>query len=716
MPSKRIALAVIALAASGMNTHAQIAEPAPLNPGFEIPVSNTTAGKQLAQSWRELSTAAVRRREFGDTLSASVPPLVRTGIAAQEVFEASGFTFAGFDTDTPMSGPPPQPLLNPVYQYGCGPVTRSFWFAIPSNSPLLYKRVGQKWEFKRPNTSVYEAIETLPFGPESNGGLGHTNGEFIQVVDTVTQADLEWRFNFYNDQVPFDGVGVPWPDPPIMVNLLHFVFGTVPTGMTETGRVFFDDVEYEQNLNVLGDTIEIWDDLFTKANLSLGTGIVEAAIPVFMNGVQRGYPCVAGNDNFKIVEFFDEAGTTGLFPLTWSDIVSNGYLRPLVQFDDGTSGIGSSVITGPSHKATGQSLDLIPTYSRADITAGITGIGRDLTQMPPVPGTPTRTNNFKVKGTGNYGPATLVSTRDYGVDPAIGNTACTLTYTWTATQNITLDATATGQGFDAFRLITISSMLANIGMGEYDARFIAVEDPTGVVKTLAIPESPRGAYLFTAPQPTAVGRSFWLYQDNGANFNQGSPTIEVELTALTGAPGTLGVNAFLDSSTNPNDDSLSAWIEWTGAPATINSGTVITATFTIRALEATDVGDADHDGDMDCDDAAILVSLCDMDETASNFNAYADMDGDGTIDAADEALLEAITGTCPGECESAPVPCPGDADGNGMVNFADITNVLANFNNVYPSGDGPGDANHNGVVNFADVTAVLANFGAPCPM
>lgn len=62
-----------------------------------------------------------------------------------------------------------------------------------------------------------------------------------------------------------------------------------------------------------------------------------------------------------------------------------------------------------------------------------------------------------------------------------------------------------------------------------------------------------------------------------------------------------------------------------------------------------------------------------------------------------------------------PPPCLGDADGNGVVNFGDVTSVLANFGNVYPSGDGPGDANHNGVVNFADVTAVLANFGIVCP-
>lgn len=62
----------------------------------------------------------------------------------------------------------------------------------------------------------------------------------------------------------------------------------------------------------------------------------------------------------------------------------------------------------------------------------------------------------------------------------------------------------------------------------------------------------------------------------------------------------------------------------------------------------------------------------------------------------------------------APPDCPGDADGNGEVNFADITNVLTNFGADYSSGTGPGDADRNGVVNFADITNVLTNFGAVC--
>lgn len=63
----------------------------------------------------------------------------------------------------------------------------------------------------------------------------------------------------------------------------------------------------------------------------------------------------------------------------------------------------------------------------------------------------------------------------------------------------------------------------------------------------------------------------------------------------------------------------------------------------------------------------------------------------------------------------APLPCAGDADANGVVNFADITSVLSNFGAVYtPPAVGPGDADGDGTVNFSDITRVLARFGQTC--
>jgi probable HAF family extracellular repeat protein len=60
-------------------------------------------------------------------------------------------------------------------------------------------------------------------------------------------------------------------------------------------------------------------------------------------------------------------------------------------------------------------------------------------------------------------------------------------------------------------------------------------------------------------------------------------------------------------------------------------------------------------------------------------------------------------------------PCAGDANGDGQVNFADITDVLGNWLNDYTPGTGPGDTNGDGLVNFADITAVLGNWLSVCP-
>ena len=55
-------------------------------------------------------------------------------------------------------------------------------------------------------------------------------------------------------------------------------------------------------------------------------------------------------------------------------------------------------------------------------------------------------------------------------------------------------------------------------------------------------------------------------------------------------------------------------------------------------------------------------------------------------------------------------PCPEDLSGNGVVDFEDILEILANW-----GGGGPdGDANGDGVVNFEDVLAILTAWG-PCP-
>ncbi len=54
----------------------------------------------------------------------------------------------------------------------------------------------------------------------------------------------------------------------------------------------------------------------------------------------------------------------------------------------------------------------------------------------------------------------------------------------------------------------------------------------------------------------------------------------------------------------------------------------------------------------------------------------------------------------------------GDVTGDGVVNFDDITGVLAFWGNSGNIGQSGGDANCDGVVDFDDITAVLANWGS----
>lgn len=57
-------------------------------------------------------------------------------------------------------------------------------------------------------------------------------------------------------------------------------------------------------------------------------------------------------------------------------------------------------------------------------------------------------------------------------------------------------------------------------------------------------------------------------------------------------------------------------------------------------------------------------------------------------------------------------PCPGDTNGDRIINFADLNAVLSAFGAI-----GPGllaDVNGDGRVNFADLNTVLSNFGVFC--
>ncbi len=58
--------------------------------------------------------------------------------------------------------------------------------------------------------------------------------------------------------------------------------------------------------------------------------------------------------------------------------------------------------------------------------------------------------------------------------------------------------------------------------------------------------------------------------------------------------------------------------------------------------------------------------------------------------------------------------CPGDTNGDRVVNFADLNTVLSQYGQSGPPGSMQGDVNNDGVVGFADLNLVLSHYGVAC--
>lgn len=87
-------------------------------------------------------------------------------------------------------------------------------------------------------------------------------------------------------------------------------------------------------------------------------------------------------------------------------------------------------------------------------------------------------------------------------------------------------------------------------------------------------------------------------------------------------------------------------------------------------------------------------------------NATLEYDRAGTAEAYETALFV-------GPYVRGAPPCPGDANGDGTIDFSDLNAVLAQFGQA---GVGlVGDIDGDGIVNFSDLNAVLALFGTACP-
>ena len=429
--------------------------------------------------------------------------------------------------------------------------------------------------------------------------------------------------------------------------------------------------------SVLGLPPYVFHDGGGYSLAALEGSLLEPPVALYLDGVRVDDPATPGPDAYGIVEVYDRVPGTDSWPLTFADIIANGYVRPLVQRADGsTSAFGTSVITGPSFRVAGSGFDLIPEIAQADVQTDAS-------------------SRVSIAGLGSFGGfVTLVCTRSYP-DPEIGRSVIEVAATWVAVQAIDLE----GVGFDGLRLATISSMLADADAGLYDGRYIAFESPDGVRTVEEVDDAARGVHLFGAPRPTAVGRSFGVFKDNGAAWNAGSPTIEVRIVSASDNVGLLGVQGYLATTVDPNDDSLNLWLEWLDPPDPLSAGTSVSVELEIVATPPTDIGDIDHDGVIGCADVQAIGGLVGLVGGETGFDTYADLDRDGDVDASDVEMLRSIA-----------TPAPGDFNGDWSL---DVLDFVA-FQRAFVAGDPDADVSGDGVLSILDFVVFQGLFRLGC--
>ncbi len=110
-------------------------------------------------------------------------------------------------------------------------------------------------------------------------------------------------------------------------------------------------------------------------------------------------------------------------------------------------------------------------------------------------------------------------------------------------------------------------------------------------------------------------------------------------------------------------------------------------------------------GGTDCNNNG-QPDLCDIADGTSQ-----DCNGNGVPDECDIAngtSQDNNNNGIPDECE----PCPGDLNGDGVVDLVDMSILLNNFGNTGPNL--PGDIDGDGDVDLVDLSLLLSNFGTNC--
>ncbi|MEM1165329.1 MAG: hypothetical protein AAGI30_03465 [Planctomycetota bacterium] len=562
------------------------------------------------------------------------------------------------------------------------------YFAVPADAPWQIISPSIQPEFRvsaqgdafRIDGGATVAAQLNLIVPVSQGGTGHTNGEWRRFELVIDYWLIEQLLNRQ-----LNGFAAP-TGLPDQFDIIPFLFNG-PSLLEETGVVYFDDFSYEftnGDPETPGDPsppATVWGDRQVNVQVEEDPSVTEAPIEVSFNAVDPVGPplLLTGSTGIfasSFIETVDAAGglstppnnllawnfdsdglrgeswttvnildrvpgyddpatgqfqfTTGWhgYPVTWSDVVVNGRLKARVQDDEGgtfniagatgsASPAGTVVVTAPSYEAT--TFDE-PTYTSADVQA------RFLDTLDGAPADTRGEVEIDVAGTYPSGAATFTGTRDYNVDPVVGSTTSFYTYTFDVDSAITL----TGE----FRLATLESIFGVPG----DSQSLVVSvNGTEVDLRDVTP----GSTIFGTPVAFAVGETITvenatspgLDAATGEDSADEAPTIALTLDALTGAAGALEVQGTLGV-----DGTAEVWVAWADAPGVLSTSTSIDATFTVTATEPTSC----------TSDLVAPLLATDAFDLASGLDGF-DADGDGmfTVDDVNAVIAGVAAGCLP---------------------------------------------------------------------
>jgi len=305
----------------------------------------------------------------------------------------------------------------------------------------------------------------------------------------------------------------------------------------------------------LGNTVFFENKIQSLKALRGGTGVTERPVPIFHRGR------LIDRQEHRVVEGYLKTGPRPNRPLLFADLAANTYLRLTYAKRGGVfSGDLATSVIGCHAFRTPAGFDLTPTVSKTIIHASGSRQGYRSLLHASFPGLA----SFVLE-------RRLLSART-------NRTVFRLENQFTALADIALETGAPFDGNDRFRVLTVSSMFSD--PTKFDANSIRIQSATGEIVTFPLGQgTPRDKHLFETP--VAVGGWFELVKGRGSTWNPDSPTIRIHVGNRDGLR--LGVQGFLTSSRNTNDDSLSVWLEWLDAPDLVLGGTTHTITCDVIA-------------------------------------------------------------------------------------------------------------------------------------